>query len=371
MRPLVIKLVLVGIALFVFLHFKGDLLIAQWLSKNYVEPKTAQQEARKKSQAGVNTESLTWDEQGGSDESFMQYSCPDIRLNKTAITKEKKVYSWKDASGRTHFSDEVSEAKTKKITDLSDKYKVKADYFQLTLIDHGKILSASAKGEIKADIQQIYKTLVSDLEIENLQKISINVRIMPDEASFVAYRNLHAPKLKTVSGFYSPVLNEAVVIKMPEEYMRSVIRHEATHVINASLFGRSPIWFNEGLAEYFERMEVAGLGRSVKHSKSSLRFLQTQRPLTLQHYFSIPYADWYGGDIRVHYSYAWSLMHHLLSDKKGKAFFAVLVNQMAENYCQPQNDIGLINQFYPGGFQAFEQDWVEWIENPERLTHYY
>lgn len=370
MRPLGIKLLFIGAALLTFLHFDGDLLLAGWLKDNYPQPKTVLLGADKKVQA-TDDDLSEWDRTGEPNESFILYSCRDIRVKKTAVKKEKKVYSWKDEKGRIHFSDEISEAKTQEITDLSDKYKTKEDYFKLTIIDEGSVLSSSAKGEIKADIRQIYKTLVSDLSVENMQNININVRIMPDEASFVAYRNLHAPKLKTVSGFYSPTLNEAVVIKMPERFMRSVIRHEATHVINASLFGRPPIWFNEGLAEYFERMEVAGLGRSVKHSKPSLRFLQSQRPLTLQQYFSIPYAQWYGGDIRVHYSYAWSLVHHLLSNEKGKIFFAELVNKMAENYCQPQNDIALINQHYPGGLQMFEQDWNDWIKTPQRLTHYY
>ena len=58
---------------------------------------------------------------------------------------------------------------------------------------------------------------------------------------------------------YISRLQKAIILSREKEYQQGlgVIYHELSHHLTLQITaGRPPIWFNEGLAEYFEHCKV-------------------------------------------------------------------------------------------------------------------
>ena len=67
-----------------------------------------------------------------------------------------------------------------------------------------------------------------------------------------------------------------------------VIFHEFSHLLLRSVFADAPLWFNEGLAEYYSTFEVPSNRRADigKPSVTNLRLLQSRR-LPFGRFFAI------------------------------------------------------------------------------------
>ena len=182
--------------------------------------------------------------------------------------------------------------------------------------------------------------------------------------------------MRTNSGFYTSTNNEAVVFQGNNpDFMRAVIRHEATHVMMAGLYGVTPSWFNEGLAEYFEQLQLSGQSRQIAPVGYHWEHLQKQqadgRLMALQSYVNLPPQAWYGGDLQDNYAMAWSLVYYLMSEPQGKTFLKGMMNEMAEDYCWSTPGSDYFDAHYPGGFNAFEAGWEDWLADSLPASHRY
>ena len=94
-----------------------------------------------------------------------------------------------------------------------------------------------------------------------------------------------------------------------------VIFHEYVHLLTGNALADVPVWFNEGLAEYYQTYEMSGreatLGKVNEHHVFSLRerFIPLAGLLAVNHQ-SPMYNE---GDRRsVFYAESWALVHYLL-----------------------------------------------------------
>lgn len=285
-----------------------------------------------------------------------------------------KIYRWKDANGQVHFSDKEPGALANS-EQKSVHYPQRKRYFTLKLNEEQGVLPGPMRDRIRADMRQIYGILARDMQLDHLRQVTLNIRVIEDQQAFQDYRAQVAPQVSTQSGFYTSKLNEAVVFRHPlDEQMMAVVRHEASHVIVAGLYGYSPVWFNEGLAEYFESMQLQGQLRQmppVAYHLSHLRQLKAQGALRdLRSYTQLTPEQWYAGPLDDHYAQAWALVHFLLSDDQGKALLRGMMGELAQNYCWQFNSQDYIEAEYPGGFAALEQAWDEWLAGAP-ATHRY
>lgn len=285
-----------------------------------------------------------------------------------------RIYRWVDAEGRVHFSDKEP-GELANSEQMSVHYPSRKRYFNLKIIENTLSLPAFTRDKVSADVRQIYGILSRDMQLDHLRQVMLNVRIIETQEAFQAYRAEVAPQISTNSGFYTSKDNEAVVFQgEDEEGMLAVVRHEATHVIVAGLYGYSPVWFNEGLAEYFEYMQISGQLRQVQpvlHHLTHLRERLSAGGLpSLQQYVQLKPAQWYGGDLREHYALAWSLVYFLMSNSEGKQLLQKIMAQLAENYCWQFSSDQFIEENYPGGFAALESNWRDWLQQ-EPVPHRY
>ncbi|HEU4710363.1 MAG TPA: tetratricopeptide repeat protein [Pyrinomonadaceae bacterium] len=101
-----------------------------------------------------------------------------------------------------------------------------------------------------------------------------------------------------------------------------IIFHEYTHLLVNNTFKKAPVWFNEGLAEYYSSFSITddqkfGLGIALAHH---VHFLRENRMLPLRTLFEVDHKSPYyneGKKMSVLYAQSWALMHYLLIGTKG------------------------------------------------------
>jgi tetratricopeptide (TPR) repeat protein len=102
-----------------------------------------------------------------------------------------------------------------------------------------------------------------------------------------------------------------------------VLFHEYVHALVRNKYGRAPLWFDEGLAEYYSAYSLASGGRQVRYGDSLPRRAQYLRGrallplstlLAVDHYSTL-YNDHSEGGI--FYAQSWAFVHYLLSDRTG------------------------------------------------------
>ncbi len=296
---------------------------------------------------------------------FEQHGTPSLCLEtptRSINTVDKtSIYHWTDENGQVHFSD--SKPKKQKSREVTDRYASKKQYFRMNLTSPETGLPTLLGEHLQRDVDAIYSYLSDRMAPQHLRQVDLNLKVFNTQKGFEQYRLQHAPLLTSAVGFYTSANNEAVVMQqIYDQKTRAIARHEATHVINAGLFGRSPIWFNEGIAEYFESYDYARLKAGtnqtnpyrLNHLASKLN--QGQLP-PLKDYLLLTDSKWRANEPRTMYAMAWSIIYLLQNHHEGERFTRELFAEMAENPCDTLDPIRFWDDHYPGGFAKFESRW--------------
>jgi hypothetical protein len=289
------------------------------------------------------------------------------------VEAQGKVFKSVDADGKVHFTDKP---KGKISEDLTSRYKMEKQYFRMSIAATGGNLPPFLHDRLSADLKQLYFILTRWLPDQYIKQVDLNVKVFNDQTAFDVYREEHVPGLETASGFYKPSMDEAVVMVQRDASMtQSIARHEATHVINAGLYGRTPVWFNEGLAEYFERLNIEGQSKRVNPSPHHLELLQKALAegelMSVSDYLSIKDRAWRDHEQNMMYAMAWSVVHFMMQDALGRETMKLLMKHMAENFCQPVNAVTFIEQNYVGGMKSFSKRWRTALTSGDFQVHRY
>jgi hypothetical protein len=91
------------------------------------------------------------------------------------------------------------------------------------------------------------------------------VIVFPDMRSYRPFMPVANGRTVLVDGFFVDGADTNYITLNIEagEQAFPVVFHEYSHLLLSSAFAHAPLWFNEGLAEYFSTFEVAGGGRRV------------------------------------------------------------------------------------------------------------
>lgn len=147
-----------------------------------------------------------------------------------------------------------------------------------------------------------------------------SIRIFARERDFRLYASLAgAPNAES---FYDPRTAEMVLCLDPPRgpaWLYRTLAHELTHLYMDRVWGRTePLWFAEGLAEYFAGFEVReGRVRPGALDREALRRLREREPRPLRKFFQISREELYGESFPYHYAQAWSFVHYLASRRDG------------------------------------------------------
>jgi Domain of unknown function (DUF4124)/Protein of unknown function (DUF1570) len=276
-------------------------------------------------------------------------------------TSSQVIYKWVDEDGQTHMSDKHPEGRITSIVDLG---KSKQD-FTYEIVPVGVSLPIDFQGQLAAGSKRMYDTWHFFLGEENLRQSKIQLLLLGDPDRFDAYyaNGSTLPGSAKIAGFYRINENQAVVkynAKRPVQNLRTTF-HEISHLITASHLGPTPPWLTEGLAEYFETMQVAGQGGAIHPNHGHIKLLRTIPLPSLGNYLAIDGSDWYEKNRDRNYAIAWSLVNFLMSGAPGKYALRETVQQSHENFCKPFSAAAALSKAYPGGIRQLEADWRKWL----------
>lgn len=103
----------------------------------------------------------------------------------------------------------------------------------------------------------------------------------------------------------------------------STIFHEYTHLLVNNTFSNAPLWFNEGLAEYYSTFSITDDQKVVLGSPigSHVFLLRQNKMLPLRTLFEVDYKSPHYNETNktsIFYAQSWALMHHLIIGKAGR-----------------------------------------------------
>lgn len=293
-----------------------------------------------------------------------QRACARPRTKSRRDTERQVFYRWVDDSGQTHMADQRPQGRIATVLDLG---RAKQD-FSYEIVAEGITLPQNFEGQVAAGSKRIYDIWHFFLGEQRLRQSRIRLLMVGDPARFDAYYGPIPIGRGPVQGFYRMNNNQAVVKANANDPARNlaVALHEVSHLITASHLGPTPPWLTEGLAGYFETLEVRDQAGFVHINEAHLALLRSTTLPPLAEYFSIARETFYGPDRSLHYAIAWSLTHFLLEGAPGMYALQRVIQQAEARFCQPFSAVAELDAAYPGGLRRLERDWLQWLGRSAR-----
>jgi hypothetical protein len=294
-------------------------------------------------------------------------ACGRPHTKSRSATDSHPIYKWIDEAGQTHMSDERPAGRIATVMDMG----MKKQDFTYNIVADGVTVPIDFPGQLAAGSKRIYDIWHYFLGEEKLRQSRVEVLLIGSPERFNAYHAKVSPTSKPVNGFYSMGINQAVVSFDAARMDRTLgtTFHEVSHLITASHLGPTPPWLTEGLAEYFETMQVTGQTGDIHPNQDHIKLLKQTRLPGLREYLSIDRPDWHQEHRDRNYAIAWSLMHFLLEGAPGMYALREVIQQAEINFCKPFSAVDVLNNAYPGGLQRLEQDWRTWLSNGGYQIH--
>lgn len=122
--------------------------------------------------------------------------------------------------------------------------------------------------------------------------------------------------------FYDPRSAELVVcLEGPPSpaWLQKTLAHEFAHEYMDRVWRRTePLWFAEGVAEYFANFTVRdGRARPGAVDRRAVLLLQFEAPMPLGKFLKLGRGEMYGVLYARHYAQAWSFVHYLFARDDG------------------------------------------------------
>lgn len=291
------------------------------------------------------------------------------------VKKQGKIYRWVDEQGKVHYGDQTPDSLTE-VEDQSTQFAFSRRFHvEIVGVDHK--LPVNTREKVDVAVSKIFEVYEDNLQLGLKGDPFIKVKIFKSQTAFQDYRQLLAPKLETNTGFYVSRLNEATVWQNRSfDAMLNVITHECSHAILNYEIGFTPTWLNEGLAEYFESMNIFGQAIVVPPHPQwdpMLQELANQKKLpTLDSYFKLQGPSWYDFNKNSHLSYSigWSLVFYLMSTQEGQQVISSIIKSTREDQYGSLDNHNLINEHYYGGIERLEKNWSVWLRSNKSAHRY-
>ncbi len=245
---------------------------------------------------------------GACELAFVGSSCMD----KLKQTQKKQIYTWIDANGIRHLSDSPRPFDASIPVELAGV--IEPENIAVNFV--GSKGSQKLRQAIASRVKKSKAFYEQVLPASLVKPITINIRLIDDEADYKNYLTKVAPRSLSSQGVYIASLNESVVWVKSEDQAIRTASHEAMHSMNRHWIGQMGRWLNEGLAEVAEDFEnLSG---------------QNANPLPFEKLINASKENW-STNPDVHYASAKAHVGRLfVKDKKG---LARLLLAESENGC--------------------------------------
>ena len=274
------------------------------------------------------------------------------------------IHRWIDNAGITHYSDqapttEVSGHRVLEVEGLPP-VQVEASGYDVNLpadLQRRAIIDAVA-------VQRVFRDV---LGIDASSDVVLKIVFVGDAAQYA--KLIGDGTLAASTGAYVPQ-QHTIYVRMQDndELAFSILRHEITHALIHEQVGNLPVALNEGLAEYFRRYRVAGMGGQIDIG-ADRSVLIGAAPSgdgsdALVDLLALSGPDFYAADRDRRYVQAYALIAVLMrGTAETAALHEVLARQRADP-CVPVQAEKVLDERYPGGLEALTRDWAGLLRNP-------
>lgn len=253
---------------------------------------------------------------------------------------------------------------------------IRADSAHFTIFSDAPIHTVRALSKNLELLQSVLGSLNPGRTINS--PLPTYVFIFRNEASFRSYNLKIGGKPAAISGYFlsHPHANYIVVDGSAGPNPSAVIFHEYLHYFARHNLPRVPLWFNEGLAEFYSTLELseneALIGKPVAHHVDWLRNndLQPFRSFLATDTRSGPYneAQRQGG----FYAQSWALVHMLLAgDQDRRSRVARYLRLLDENDLVPGDnaDADAFAMAFDATPRSLQRELSRYVDRP-RFEHF-
>ena len=180
-----------------------------------------------------------------------------------------------------------------------------------------------------------------------------------------------------VAGYFQPGKDVNYITltseKLSDDQPYRTIFHEYVHLlVENTMGGTVPLWFNEGLAEYYSTFNITDENRRVILGdvvRNHVLYLREQKLLPLRTLFAVDYKSPYyneGNKMNIFYAEAWMLMHYLLQGEgqKRRPQLARFVDLVRSNLTVDE----AFQQAFQIGIDAFEKDFRSYVQGAKYMA---
>ncbi|WP_028292489.1 DUF4124 domain-containing protein [Oceanobacter kriegii] len=282
---------------------------------------------------------------------------PDQNPGVSARPAKQSVYRWVDEQGRVHFDDKP---RTANAEDLSDRYASQRKlHLDIEFADAAPDLTLQRKFEREAEL--MYRIVTNLLPAEQVRPVTLSLVVYANHGAFRAATRQHQLP-PAVIGIYTPAENRIHLGRQVRDSATlALARHEMTHALLANLVGATPVWLNEGLAEYAERLQFHMNAARVPMTAASLQRLKQlqQRQPDWSGYLQQPPHRFYAAGISA-YARAFGMVYFLNESPQGQQFLRRVFATVAAQPCEPDAATLALYQ-YPNGLKALSSDFDQWL----------
>ena len=285
--------------------------------------------------------------------------------------RDATIHRWVDAAGVTHYSDQAPAAgvASHRVIEVHGlpPVKVEASGYDVNL-------PADLERRAVVDALAVQRVFHEALGIDGPPGMALRIVFVGNADTYGTL--IGEPALAASAGAYVPP-KHAIYVRMQgdDELAFSILRHEITHALIHEWVGNLPVPVNEGLAEYFRRYRVAGMGGAIDFTADRSALVAAAPPgdsgEALVELLALAGADFYAADRERRYERAYALVALLLSTPEGAAALHEVLARQKGDPCIPVPAERILDARYPGGLSALAADWARFLHDPPASVRTY
>lgn len=178
--------------------------------------------------------------------------------------------------------------------------------------------------KVAARLEQFREAFVRLLSVEHFDSsVPMTVLVFNSEESYRPFEPLYHGQPAGVAGFFQSSQDvDYITLSIDRKRVRdtdALAFHEYVHLLLRNSFPDAPLWFNEGLAEYYSTFEISDGNKRVRLGKSigsRVQALRESKLLPLELLLNVnPESAYYNerDKSNLFYAESWALVHYLLS----------------------------------------------------------
>lgn len=181
--------------------------------------------------------------------------------------------------------------------------------------------------KVAARLEQFREAFLRLLPVDHFDSsVPLTVIVFKDDAAYTPFEPLYSGQPAGVAGFFqsSPDV-DYITLSADRKHVRrpdALAFHEYVHLLVRNSFGNAPLWFNEGLAEYYSTFDISDGNKKVTLGSpvsNRVKTLRERELLPLEKLFNVDDVSPYYKEPdkrNLFYAQSWALVHYLLSGQR-------------------------------------------------------